>query len=356
MKNKKLKIGLCTGGGDCPGLNAAIRSVVRSARLNFGMEVLGIKHGLTGLLDPATVKPISLEAVEGILGAGGTILGTNNQGSPFKDPHKAETILTQIGKSWRHLKLDGMIVIGGDGTQFMAKQLATAGYPIIGIPKTIDNDLIGSDQTIGFATAVDIATEAACRLATSAEAHSRVMVLEVMGRDAGHIALHTALACSANGVLLPEIPFSRASLVGDVKKRRQQAQNHYLLIAAEGAKEVGGSRIYNHTLTQAKVLGGIGAQVAAILHAETGLESRSTVLGHIQRGGSPNTTDRILATKLGVRAVELIAAEKFGVIVGMSSGKDVTIPYRTLTDKRRLLSKRDSLIKIAEATGINLGR
>jgi 6-phosphofructokinase 1 len=356
MTKKHLKLGLCTGGGDCPGLNAAIRAVVRTAVFNHGFEVLGVRYGLTGLLHPESVKPLTLNTVDPILNAGGTILGTNNQGSPFRNPAEADEMISRIRINWRKLKLDGMIVIGGDGTQFMGKHLSMAGFPVIGIPKTIDNDLVGTDQTIGFATAVDIATDAACRLGTSAEAHDRIMILEVMGRDGGHIALATGIASGANAVLIPEIPYSQEALFQHYKRHQKSGRNHFLIIVAEGATAIGGEQMYNATAGNTKVLGGVGSQVARDLHAASGVDSRVAVLGHVQRGGAPNAADRLLATTFGARAVELAAAGEFGGIVGIRAGKLVTIPYGTLTDKRRMLGSKDPMIITAEATGISLGR
>ena len=356
MTKKHLTLGLCTGGGDCPGLNAAIRAVVRTAVFNRGFEVLGVRYGLTGLLHPESVKPLTLGTVDHILNVGGTVLGTNNQGSPFRNPAEAAEMMSRIRTNWRRLKLDGMIVIGGDGTQLMGRHLSMAGLPVIGIPKTIDNDLVGTDQTIGFATAVDIATDAACRLGTSAEAHDRIMILEVMGRDGGHIALATALASGANAALIPEIPYSQEALTNHYKRHQQSGRNHFLIIVAEGAIAIGGEQMYSATAGNTKVLGGVGSQVAKDLHTASGIDCRVAVLGHVQRGGGPNAADRLLATTFGVRAVELASAGEFGGIVGIRAGKLVTIPYSTLTDKRRMLSSKDPMIITAEATGINLGR
>ncbi len=356
MTKKLLKLGLCTGGGDCPGLNAAIRAVVTTAAKSHGIQVVGIKSGLTGLLHPESVKNLTVPDVDGILELGGTILGTNNQGSPFRDPIQAATTLAAIQKNWRRLKLDGMIVIGGDGTQFMAKRLSASGLNIIGIPKTIDNDLMGTDQTIGFATAVDIATEAACRLRTSAAAHDRIMILEVMGRDGGHIALATALASGADAVLIPEIPFASDVLLTHVKQRQKKGRNHYLVVVAEGCTTVGGEQLYSAANGNAKVLGGMGQYVASVLHAGTGRDVRVAVLGHIQRGGSPNADDRILAAMMGVRATQMAIDGDYGSIVGVRGGKLTTIPYKTLTHKRRAIRLDDPRIVAAEAMNICLGR
>lgn len=356
MTKKRLKLALCTGGGDCPGLNAAIRAVVNTAVKSHGAQVVGVRSGLTGLLHPESVKNLTVADTDGILELGGTILGTNNQGSPFRDPNQAATTLAAIQKNWRRLKLDGMIVIGGDGTQFMAKRLSMSGLNIVGIPKTIDNDLMGTDQTIGYSTAVDIATDAACRLRTSAAAHDRIMILEVMGRDGGHIALATALASGADACLIPEIPFANEAILKHVKQRQKDGRNHYLMIVAEGSAEIGGEQLYSAASGNAKVLGGMGQYVANVLHAGTGRDVRVAVLGHIQRGGSPNADDRILGSMLGVTATHMAISGAFGSIVGVRGGKLVTIPYKTLTHKRRSIQIDDARIAAAEAMDICLGR
>jgi 6-phosphofructokinase 1 len=356
MTKKRLKLALCTGGGDCPGLNAAIRAVVSTAINHHGTQVVGVRSGLTGLLHPESVKNLTLADVDGILELGGTILGTNNQGSPFRDPQEAATTLAALEKNWRRLKLDGMIVIGGDGTQFMAKRLSMSGLNIVGIPKTIDNDLMGTDQTIGFSTAVEVATEAACRLRTSAAAHDRIMILEVMGRDGGHIALASALASGADAALLPEIPFTSEALLKHVRQRQKNGRNHYLMVVAEGSTEIGGEQLYSAANGNAKVLGGMGQYVANVLHAGTGRDVRVAVLGHIQRGGSPNADDRILASMMGVRATQMAISGAYGNIVGVRGGKLITIPYKTLTHKRRSIQLDDPRIGAAEAMDICLGR
>ncbi len=352
-----MKLGLCTGGGDCPGLNAAIRAVVKHAAGVHGFEVLGIRDGLTGLsTEPNQVIPLALPDVHGIIDRGGTILGTSNKGSPFRKKAEAARVVKMIERSWKRQGLDALIVIGGDGTQFMARHLVMLGFPIIGIPKTIDNDLIGSDNTIGFATAVDTAVDAAERLGSSADAHDRVMVLEVMGRDAGHIALHTGIAAGAHAVLLPEIPFRIEELVLRLQRRQALGRSSYLVVAAEGAHAVGGDRSFHGNPTGGEMLGGIGHRVAAALHERTGVDARATVLGHVQRGGAPNAADRLLATELGVRAVELAAAKKFGRVVGTRGGKLIDIPYLKISDQRRLVDLKSELIRVAEAVGVCLGR
>lgn len=357
MARRRFRLALCTGGGDCPGLNAAIRGVVKNARGTHDMEVVGVLDGLTGLMHtPPKTRALDIPDVEGILAKGGTILGTSNQGSPFRDAASGKRALDAITKAIRAQKIDALIVIGGDGTQLMARSLSTAGIPVVGIPKTIDNDLVGSDQTIGFATAVEIASEAGARLLTSADAHDRIMVLEVMGRDAGHIALHAALACGAQIALIPEIDFDYALLAERVARRGTLGRHAMLAVVAEGAKARGEAASWLEAANGAKVLGGIGQQVARELHLRTGIDARAAVLGHVQRGGEPNVEDRLLAMRLACAAVDLIAAGDHGSIVGVRAGKVIKIPYAKVRDQRRGVDLKGELMHAAEASGISFGR
>ena len=357
MKRRGYRLGLCTGGGDCPGLNAAIRAVVRHAELGFGMEIYGVRDGLTGLtVKSSGLERLTLTQVDGILTQGGTILGTNSKGSPFRDKQEASRLIAAITRTISRLKLDGLIVIGGDGSQFMAKQLAAAGLNIIGIPKTIDNDLIGTEQTIGFATAVDIATDAACRLGSSADAHNRLMILEVMGRDAGHIALATAIASGAHAVLLPELPFSLEALSAQLLARPMGGQRGSLVVVAEGAHLSGSDPMFQDGMTGSKQLGGIGAYIARLISERTGIDARVAVLGHVQRGGTPNATDRILAANFACQAVELAAAGRFGHIVGIRRGRASETSYQSVSDKRRTIDLADPMLKTAQALGMSLGQ
>lgn len=357
MARKTFKLGLCTGGGDCPGLNAAIRAVTRHAIGSHGWEVLGIAHGLTGLMaEPQRILPLTLAKVEDIVERGGTILGTTNQGSPFRDKERGPAVKASIIKAWKRHKLDAMVVIGGDGTQFMTRELSVSGLPIVGIPKTIDNDLCGTDLTIGYSTAVDVAAAAALRLASSADAHDRVMLLEVMGRDAGHIALNAAIAAGADFALLPEIPFDVEALARRLAARRKRGKSAALIVVAEGAAPLGGDRSFQLAANGAKLLGGIGTKLAHLIHEQTGIDARATVLGHLQRGGAPNAEDRILAARFGVRAVELVAAGEMGHVVGTAKGRLTTIPYAKVQDRRRVVDLGSDAVRTAEGMGISLGR
>lgn len=357
MKRQGFRLGVCTGGGDCPGLNAAIRAVTRHAIGVHGMQVFGSRDGLTGLIDsPNDVRELTLDSVAHIMDLGGTILGTSNKGSPFREEKQAKATLKAIQTSWKKHKLDALVVIGGDGTQGMARYLSVAGLPVVGVPKTIDNDLVGSDLTIGYSTAVEIATDAAGRLRSSADAHDRVMILEVMGRDAGHIALATGIASSADACLIPEIPIDLGVIANRLKQKAAGGRNAFLIVCAEGATEKGKRQAFQEAASGAKILGGIGQRIANSLHEATGIDARVAVLGHVQRGGPPNAEDRLLATAMASRAVELVAKGDFGKIVAWEKGKLSEILYADLPDTRRPVDLKSTEIRTAEAQGICLGR
>lgn len=352
-----MKIGICTGGGDCPGLNAVIRAVARHAILNHKMDVYGIECSINGLLcDPPAARKLSLSDVAGIIDLGGTILGTSNKGSPFKDAQAGVQAKAKAFENWQKLGLDCLLVVGGDGTQRMAWQLHSAGMPIIGIPKTIDNDYEPTDISIGFMTAVDVATDAISRLHSTAEAHGRVMVAEVMGRDAGFIALYAGLAAAANVILIPEIPFDFDAIVRAMDDRRKRGRNFSVIVVAEGAREVGKEPFFRSSASGSVHLGGIADEVASQIHQRTGMDSRVTVLGHIQRGGSPGTVDRILATAFGVHAVDLAARKQYGRIVGYLDGKITDVGYEDFKNATRSISLENPYLRAAESIGICLGR
>ncbi len=350
-------IAICTGGGDCPGLNVVIRSVTRHAILNHNMDVYGVKQSLNGLLtDPPLISKLGLEDVAGIMDRGGTILGTSNKGSPFKDPIGGPKTIAKALKNWNALQLKALVVVGGDGTQRMALNLHHAGMPIVGVPKTIDNDYSPSDLSIGFMTAVEVASEAISRLHSTAESHSRIMVIEVMGRDAGYIALHSGIAAAANVVLIPEIPYDYESITRAVQARSARGRNFSIIVVAEGAYEKGQQPHFRSSATGTMNLGGVADEVARQLHRRTGMDSRVTVLGHTQRGGSPGATDRILATALGTHAVDLIASNKLGRVAVWKNGAVSDVRYNEIIEGTRCIELDDPFIKAAEAIGICLGR
>ena len=318
-----MKIGILTGGGDCPGLNAVIRAVAKKA-FAYGYEVIGIRDGWRGLVEIDTV-PLDIQAVSGILSRGGTILGTSRT-NPFKSPDTAEKVINNIKK----LGLDVLVGIGGDDTLGVASKLFKKGIKTIGIPKTIDNDLSGTDFTFGFDTAVSIVTEALDRLHTTTEAHHRAMIVEVMGRHAGWIATYGGMAGGADMILIPERPFEINDVADVVKKRAKRGRGFSIIVVAEGAVPKGVEGYITKDVKKDAfgnvMLGGIGEFLAKEVEKATGVETRHVVLGHLQRGGSPTAHDRVLATRYGVRAAELINEGKFGVMVALQGNKIVPIP------------------------------
>ena len=365
MKPAKIKkIGILTGGGDCPGLNAVIRAVTKSAIMNCGWEVFGIEDGYAGFIEKRGHE-LTQAQVSGILTLGGTILGTSNRADPFKVPIvKGKKVFfadhsDQAIEHFRQWGLDVLVAVGGDGTLSIANQLCRKGIPVVGIPKTIDNDLSGTDFTFGFQTAVSIATEAVDRLHTTAAAHHRVMILEVMGRNAGWIALYSGSAGGADIILIPEMPYSMDAICRAVKKRAQHGKKFSLIVVAEGAKEKGGKVIERKKDLKNPYpvkLGGIGAYLAERIEALSGLETRSANLGHIQRGGSPVPPDRNLGTLFGTHAVELIRQQRWGQMVCVQGKSIKSIPIEQAVSKLKLVSADDPLVVSSEAIGISFGR
>lgn len=338
-----------------------IRAIVRYAVGTLGHEVIGIEDSFNGLLArPVHVRPLKLSDVSGILNRGGTILGTSNSGNPFK-PKPGQKLESNeksrlVVEAYKDLGLDCMIVIGGDGTQAIAHQFIQLGLNIIGVPKTIDNDLISADVTTGFETAVEVASDAILRLQSTAESHDRIMVLEVMGRHAGHIALHSGMASGAHVILLPEIPFRYEAILKKIEERQKAGLNYSVIVVAEGACEVGGDLVYQTSTSGRKTLGGVGQSVAEGLSKVTGSEARITVLGHIQRGGQPCPRDRVLGTLYGVKAVDLAVKKQFGHVVVMRGHALEAVPYNAIAGGYRQVAPDDMYLNAAEAIGICLGR
>lgn len=316
------KIGVLTGGGDAPGLNPVIRATVRKAVMeNF--EVVGIKNGWLGLVEKDTM-PLDLRSVSGIIHRGGTILGTSRT-----NPYKKEGDLKKVVDNYKLLKLDALIAIGGEDTLGVANKLLKENLKIVGVPKTIDNDLSNTDFTFGFDTSVNIAMEAIDRLHTTAESHHRVMVVEVMGRHAGWIAVYAGIAGGADMILIPEIPIDLNEVAGTIKKRHERGKDFSIIVVAEGAQFKKGEIITQEEKLDSfghVRLGGIGTILAEQLEKKTGYETRVTVLGHLQRGGSPSAFDRVLGTRFGVKAVELIIEGKFGHMVSLQGNEIVSVP------------------------------
>ncbi len=349
------KIGILTGGGDAPGLNAVIRAAVRTAIGEFNMRCIGIEDSFEGVLGETQLTKLTTNTVSGILPRGGTILGTRNKGSfcKFVD---GEMIIPDmpIDEAFDNLKknkVGALVVIGGEGTLAIAEQFHQRGFPVVGVPKTIDNDLSATELTFGFRTAIDIATEALDRLHTTAASHDRVMVLEVMGRNSGWIALEAGLAGSADVILIPEIPFSFDSIVKKVYEREQGGSLFTNIVVAEGALEVGRKEIY---LDEGELrLGGVGEYVKRKVEEITGKESRCVVLGHLQRGGSPNAFDRLLGTQFGACAVRALANGERGKMVALKSGKVSTVPLADAIANVKSVNVDGQLVRTARDIGIS---
>jgi phosphofructokinase-like protein len=327
-----MRIGVLSGGGDAPGINAVVRAVVRKGIQNYGYEILGIKDGWHGLLENELL-PLDLKSVSGILPRGGSILGTSRI-NPFKREKGPE----RIRENARKAGIGAIIAIGGDDTLSVASKMGSYGLRCIGVPKTIDNDLSGTDYTFGFMTAVSTATEALDRLHTTAETHQRVMILEVMGRYTGWIALEAGLAGGADIILIPEKPFTISEICRYIKHRQKRGRNFSIIVIAEGAKPRDGSEvIYSDSVDEFGHvrLGGIGYYVGKEIEKYMNIETRVVVLGHIQRGGSPIAFDRILATRFGIAAVDLVHKRKFGLMVAIQGNKIVSVPLKEVVGKRK---------------------
>lgn len=359
------KIGILTGGGDCPGLNAVIRAVVKSASVKYNCEVIGFEDGFDGIVLPDKIRILTPWAVRGILPIGGTILGTSNRANPFEykitrnGKSEVRNVSQDVMKNIQSLGLDALIVIGGDGTLNIAYELFKLGCPTVGVPKTIDNDIQATDVTFGFNTAVQIATDALDRLHTTAESHHRVMVVEVMGRYVGWIALETGICGGADVILIPEIPFAIEKVCKKIEDRKKSGSKSSIVVVSEGAKPIGGKV---SVLTgaesggSAERLGGIGNKVGAEIGKCIEMEVRVTVLGHLQRGGSPSAFDRLLSTRFGVAAVDLIASKGFGKMVCLKGQNIESVSLADVVKRQKRVPTEEGLVKTAESIGINFGR
>ena len=363
-KARSKRIGVLTSGGDAPGLNAVIRAVVKVAIGQYGWEVVGILDGFEGLILPDHTKPLDFSSVRGILPQGGTILGTTNRANPFDYPladgsgqEARQDVSAIILDRIASLGLDAVVAIGGDGSMHIAQRLLEQGAPLVGVPKTIDNDVNGTDVTFGFDTALDIATQAVDRLHTTAESHHRVMLVEVMGRNAGWLALSSGLAGGADVILLPEIPFSAERIDAKIEARDRAGSRFSIVVVAEGACPEGGDLVYNvqSTSTLAQRLGGVSFVVAEQLADICDHEIRVTVLGHLQRGGSPTAFDRILGTRFGAAAVDLIAHGGLGRMVALRGENIVDVPIAEAIAKLKTVPLDGDLIRTARSMGVSLG-
>jgi 6-phosphofructokinase 1 len=354
------RIGILTGGGDAPGLNAVIRAVVKSAAYH-GCKTIGLEDSFNGLLEPDRCRILAPRDVTGILRIGGTILGTINRGNPFVAPVETtggtRDYSERCIEMFHELKLAALVVIGGDGTLSIAHRFWQLGIPLVGVPKTIDNDIPETTNTFGFDTAVDFATEAIDRLHTTAEAHHRVMVMEVMGRYTGWIALYAGVAGGADVILIPEIPFDVSKVAKHIIDRDTFGARFSIVVVAEGAKPVGGEVSVMTPASEgiAERLGGIATRVTAQLEEATGKETRCVVLGHLQRGGAPTSFDRVLATRLGARAVELVLQGQFGTMVAFHPPDIVAVPLDRIVGRTKNVPLHSDVIRTARAMGISLG-
>jgi phosphofructokinase-like protein len=354
------KIGILTGGGDAPGLNAVIRAVVKAAQFS-GIECVGLEDSFDGLIYPERTRVLTLKDVTGILRIGGTILGTTNRGNPFVYPIDTADgpvdYSDRVIENFHKMGLDALVVIGGDGTLTIAHEFHKKGIPIVGVPKTIDNDIAETTMTFGFDSAVAFATDALDRLHTTAESHHRLMVAEVMGRYAGWIALYAGIGGGADVVLIPEIPFRFQSVVNRIQERERFGARFSIIVVAEGAHEQGQERSVVSTATADRVerLGGIGEHVSRELERLTGKESRHVVLGHLQRGGAPLAYDRVLATRFGSFAVELLLRGEFGTMTALHSPDIVAVPLEKIVGRIRNVPPSGDVVRTARNVGICFG-
>ena len=352
------RVGILTGGGDCPGLNAVIRAVTKSLILQNDAEVFGFRDGFQGLIE-RDGEPLEYRDVSGILTRGGTILGASNKANPF-DYHRSggADVSAQCLKNYRDLGLDALVAIGGDGTMSIAHRLSDLGLDIVGVPKTIDNDIVGTDRTFGFDTAVTIATEAIDRIHTTAQSHHRVMIVETMGRYAGWIALHAGVASGADVVLIPEFPYEIDEIARVCSRREQGGQRFTIIAIAEGARPEGGEQAVKKIVADSPDpvrLGGIGQVLAQQLSDSVDSEVRTTVLGHMQRGGTPTPYDRNLSTSFGAHAARMVAEEQFGVMVALQGQDFVPFPLEEVADKTRTVPPDADLVQAGLAVGTSFG-
>ena len=359
------RIGVLTGGGDCPGLNAVIRAVTKSAISEHGWEVIGIEDGYLGLIRNQ-MHSLTMSSAANILTQGGTILGTSNKANPgrFKtgvdsEGHMIfEDVTSRCIEHARARDLDTVVCIGGDGTMSGAAGLIDAGLPCVGVPKTIDNDLMHTDVTFGFNTAVQIATEALDRIHTTASSHHRVMLVEMMGRNAGWLTLHAGMASGADVILIPEIPYDLDTVCDCCLARSKKGKAFTIVAVSEGAKPIGGEVVVDRVVADSPDpirLGGVSEVLAHQISEKTDLECRATILGHIQRGGTPCAFDRVLATRFGFHAVEMIADGKTGNLVVMKEGRITAVPIKNVADKQRTVPLDDHLLQAGRSIGVSFG-
>ena len=357
------RIGILTGGGDCPGLNAVIRAVVLHAEVTLGWDVIGIEDGFTGMVEARYVD-LTPRSVLHLIARGGTVLGSSNRANPFHYPIKLpgggeeiRDVSDQCIANLALLDLEGLVLVGGDGTMSIGQKLMAKGLHVVGVPKTIDNDLEATEYTVGFQTAVEVASEAIDRLHTTAESHDRIIICEVMGRYAGWIAMAAGLAGAADAILIPEIDYDLERVIGYLRKKHEGGNSYSIIVVAEGAKPKGGGLavVRRGDATQQERLGGAGQTLAEAIAAATDYDVRVTVLGHIQRGGAPCAFDRLLATRFGARAVDLIRDGRYGEVAALRGGEVVSAPLDQAVAKLKRVDPDGELVRSARALGVELG-
>ena len=362
MQSNK-RIAILSGGGDCPGTNAAIRAITKKAILEHGLEVIGILDGFDGMIHNR-FRTLHYDDVSGILTQGGTILGTSNIANPYKlsvkrgDKIEFEDASPIVIANIKKLNIDCLVCIGGDGTLDIANRFFHDGIPLVGVPKTIDNDLPGTDITFGFDTAVTIATEGIDRLHSTAQSHHRVMIVEVMGRNAGWIALYSGVAGGADIILIPEIPYDIDVIVERVKERNRKGKRFSIIVVAEGAKPKAGDVIVQRVVKEASDpvrLGGVGIVLGSQIEDITGIETRTVVMGHLQRGGTPTPFDRILATRLGTKTVEMIEKKSFGYMAATKGSSIIEVPLADVAKGLRTVQANDPLVQSARSISTCFG-
>jgi phosphofructokinase-like protein len=354
---RKKRIGILTGGGDCPGLNAAIRAVAKTAFFQHDAEIIGIKDGYDGLIHNQTRK-LMWEDVSGILTLGGTILGTSNRADPFAYGEEKKDVSKRVIENFEKLKLDALVCIGGDGTFTVASKLHQFGIPLVGIPKTIDNDLEKTDYTIGFDSAVAVATESIDNIHSTAESHHRVMIVEVMGRYVGWLALYAGVAGGGDVILIPEIKFSMEKVCRELERRSKLGKRFSIIVAAEGVKIDGSDLVVKRTVKGSPDpirLGGVSYRIAEQIEEKSGLETRVAVLGHLLRGGKPTQFDRVLATQFGKTAVDLVNAKKFGFTACIQGSQITSVPIQSTIARQKKVTPDLPLIQAAKAVGTCFG-
>ena len=360
QKGTKRRIGILTGGGDCPGLNAAVRGVAKTAILKYGMEVLGVKDGYIGIIENK-YQALSYEDVSGILTEGGTLLGASNKANPFRYPYSSGKLRDVSGivlRNVKMMKLDGLVCVGGDGTLNIAYKLYKKGINLVGLPKTIDNDVKETDVTVGFDSAVITATEAIDKLHTTAQSHHRVMVIEVMGRYAGWLALYAGVAGGGDIIIIPEIPYDIKKVCQKVIERHKRGKRFSIVVISEGARPKAGHMVVKKMIkdsTDPVRLGGIGNKIANDIERITGLETRVTVLGHLQRGGGPSPFDRMLATRLGTFACDLVAKKEFGKMAALRGRYIKAVDLKSVVKGIKRVNQKDPIIKSALDVGTSFG-